>query len=371
MSPNAVPSNDSTIPHLFSLSVPTSVADELYDCHPHSCNHLLTRSSIELFFEKIHGFVPIFHRPRFYAQLAQRPAEERFTALSIESAFILNGMFALAARFSTSGFFSGIPVKERGDGFALQAQSLYQDCIRASELEIPSLAYLQGAILLNFYQSVSGPNARTWVLTGLCCRLAYDLGLNTLDDDILGKSQTKEVQWSSVEDWVQREELRRAWWSVWELDTFSSTLSCRPFTIDRNRMQVLLPAPDKEWFSETPIASAGIGSTPLSAWKSLQGSPNQDVRAWFLVCNFLMELAHEMSQKTSISPQVKRDMESALSCFALVLPGEFHLSSGSLIFDEENYTKSNWIIATNLMLQRLVTQASAAINPGSPELTPA
>jgi hypothetical protein len=53
------------------------------------------------------------------------------------------------------------------------------------------------------------------------------------------------------------------------------------------------------------------------------------------------------------------------------LPGEFHLSSGSLIFDEENYTKSNWIIATNLMLQRLVTQASAAINPGSPELTPA
>ena len=240
---------------------------------------------------------------------------------------------------------------EQANEFGKVAKSIYEESTRANQQGTPSLAYLQGCILLAFFCNTSEPCSYGWILIGVCTRLAYDLGLNNMDEEIIADNGPEIKQWNSVEDWVSREELRRAWWSVWELDTFASTMSARPYTIDRHRMQVLLPASDENWYSATPIASAPIGPTATTAWKSLKDSPNQDKRAWFLVTNFLMELAYELWVQRNISLQAKEDMERALSCFALILPDDFHLSSGSLVFDDNQYKSSNWIILTNIMLQ--------------------
>lgn len=278
--------------------------------------------------------------------------ETRFQKLSFETSFLLNNMASLSSRFSDHSGFAGISASEKGHGFAKQARSLYEASARDSENFASSLSYLQGCILLSFYQLTYGPSSFGWNLTGVCIRLAYDFGLDMTDEDAIDESRDSANQWSSIEDWSRREELRRIWWSVWELDAYSSTLSGRPYAIDQTQMHVLLPAPDVNWFSQKPITSVFIGSDPASAWKCLQDSPNQDERAWFLVANALLLHAHSLWRRRVVSTKSKDDMEYALSCFALILPQHFHLNSGSMVFDEDNFAKSNWIMLTNILLQR-------------------
>lgn len=95
-------------------------------------------------------------------------------------------MFALAARFSKSDVFQGVPLKDRGSRFAADAEKLYQRVERLNEMQgQPSLCYLQGCILSAFCKQVSGFGHKARILTGHCIRLAYDLELHLLDKDII------------------------------------------------------------------------------------------------------------------------------------------------------------------------------------------
>ena len=260
---------------------------------------------------------------------------------------------ALAARFSNAAHFADTAPIYRGDVFAQQAQSIYADATRLQGNGFsPSLEYLQGCILLAFYHNTNSSNSFGWTLTGVCTRLAYDLGIDMIDEEICQQPDLFANQWNTIEEWLHREELRRAWWSVWELDTFASTVARKPYTIDRGKMCVLLPVSDQCWFGEQPIASAPVGNTPATAWRSLQGSPNQDERAWFLVGNVLMALAYDLKASKVVSAQSKAEMESALDCFTLSLPAQFRTSSCRFFFSETTFVRSNWIITTNIILQR-------------------
>ncbi|KAI1609923.1 fungal-specific transcription factor domain-containing protein [Exophiala viscosa] len=334
---------------------------------------LLLKELVDIFFDKVASFLPIFHRPRFYHQYLPDDIEEEITCrrVTLESALILNGVMSLSARFSRSPQFEHMPPTTRGDQFAKQAQSIYADATRFQGDEAPSLRYLQGCILLAFYHNTNHSNSFGWTLTGVCTRLAYDLGLNTVDDDVDYQSGSCSPQWTSTEDWIMREELRRAWWSVWELDTFASTVARRSYTIDRNTIQVLLPASDEHWFEGTPVASAPMGSTPATAWKSLQGSPNQDERAWFLVANYLMALAYDLMTRKDVCTRTKAEMENSLTCFGLSLPQHFRLTNPRFVFNDASFARSNWIIATNVILQSARTYGALTLCAPSDGASPA
>ena len=294
-------------------------------------------------------FLPLFHRPRFYETFVANQNSDKYSHLTRDSALTLNCLISLSARFSTSPYFNGVAPQERGTPFARQAQALYEEATRFSEIQAPTLQYLQGCILLAYQNQASGPTSGGWLLVGTCARLAYDLGLNKIDEDSLSDPPPT-PQWTSVEHWSWKEERRRAWWSVWELDAFASVISRRPFTLDRNRIHVFLPVSDDAWFAGEPVASAMINPEILHCWESLQDSPNQDERAWFLLGNYIMVQAHDLGQQRSINPKLVKDIESAVTCFSLLLPEKFHVGSGYLLFDR-GYQKSNWIILTQLFVQ--------------------
>jgi hypothetical protein len=238
--------------------------------------------------------------------------------------------------------------KERAQAFARFAKELCQDALRLDHPPKPSLRLLQGYILLAYYHQMCETRDLAWTLTGVCCRLAYDLRLNILDEDLQDSPSME--QWTAAEDWVRLEELRRAWWLVWDLDAFASTLLCRPYGIDRSRMSVLLPVSDSTWFARVPVTSAMIIGDAGSIWKTLQGCPNQDERAWFLVCSVLMVTIHDHTHRQHISPADVRQFETALNCFGLILPQRFQLTKTSLSFNRSNFANSNWIVSTMLML---------------------
>jgi hypothetical protein len=316
---------------------------------------MLTCCSIDLFFKTISGFIPLLHRPNFYQKYrVHKPENSKYHHLQIEDALILNGILALSARYSTSPYFANTPRKERAVPFVHQAKSLYQESIQLENPQKPSLALLQGYILLAFYRQICEPAERSWALIGVCCRLAYDLDLNNIDEDIVDVHD--KAQWTSADGWSRREELRRAWWLVWELDTFASSVLARPHTIDKSRINVLLPVSDTHWFRNSPLPSVKVRSDSLDVWKSLQDSANQDERAWFLVCSSLMVIIHDKvhGHGHPLSAEDISEFQFSLTCFALLLPPKFQLSTCSLRFDEDNFVGCNWIVSTILMLHSYV-----------------
>ncbi|KAJ5921437.1 hypothetical protein N7466_009763 [Penicillium verhagenii] len=245
-------------------------------------------------------------------------------------------MFALAARFSDLTYLKDLAPTERGKPYAAEAVKVYDSSRQAPEE--PNMNHLQGSILLAFFFYTTGPSSKAWVLTGILIRLAYDLEVDQTDK--IGRNVFPS------KDWIELEEIRRAWWLVWELDTFASITCNRPFAIPREEVPVFLPVSDEAWFSGTSTASTTLKTTPEDAWKSLQGSENQNPRAWFLVANYLSSVA--------LAPQSRSyedilSMDLSVNCFRFALPKAFHPPFQRHLSCDQ-MAERNWVICTFLTL---------------------
>lgn len=109
----------------------------------------------------------------------------RYEFVPINDVLVLHGMFSLAARFSTSEYFAGTPLDERGELFAAKALSIIQGYLYGPSKEATSLKFLQGLILVSNYSMIKGPERQAWFLTGDVCRMAQLLSLHNVDHDIL------------------------------------------------------------------------------------------------------------------------------------------------------------------------------------------
>ena len=319
----------------YNLIVPPEVADEL----------------IDVYFKKIQAFLPIFRQSKFYSEFLNNAIAhgQRYLNLPRVSEFLLNAMFALSARFSTAPSFSEQDPVNRGNRFMERATMLWEEMCRDQRDSIPTLECLQGLILLTFTVLQRGPSSQAWSLCGACCRLAYDLDLHNVDLDIVsGKCDQSSL---SLDECLLREEKRRAWWMIWEMDTFASALSGRPFAIDARRMSVLLSVSDKAWFENQRVPSVPLDTSTGMAWKELCDCPNQDERAWFLVSLSILRQISEALLAPTPRKQALQDVEAVIGCFVLALPETFHVGSGSILFDDHNFSRNNWVICTLVVIQ--------------------
>lgn len=293
-------------------------------------------TSIHLFFQRVHPYIPILHWPRFRDQYVLVDAGDRYTNLDQESAFLIYAMASLSARYSTSPYFDDTILKEREFSFVRRANALYDSIANSSTPQRPSLIWLQGCILLAYYKQAMNPNWTGDMLTTRCRELAYALELNKIDEQ-----PPKDVQANQQppkEDWIAKEERRRAWWSVWELETFDCMASRRLATRRYHEVSVFLPVSDAAWFANEPVASACLDPNPLLAWKSLKNSANDDPRAWFLIGNDIMSRCHQIGLRKLVTDKETDDMEMVISCFMLLLRDRFSTSGKQLFFDERNYS---------------------------------
>jgi hypothetical protein len=321
-----------------TLIVSPAIADEL----------------IDLFFEKVQCSIPLFHRRKFNAQYKSPncAASERYSNLSSESALLLNAMFSLSARFSTAPNLITEGRLHRGDRFIDQATKIYQELSCENNASRPTLPYLQGLTLFASSLLQSSPSLQSWLLVGTCTRLAYDLDLHNSDADI-GEFHADHL---SLEEWQYREERRRLWWVIWNMDLFSSTIASKPYAIDSRRANVLLPITDEAWLDNKRVASVPLNQDRHSVWKSLVGCPNQNEWAWFLVCTaVLRHIIEELSVPTG-RLQAIQNAEAMAGCFAMALPESFETDTDTLIFDEKHFTASNWVLCTVMMLHWSATQ---------------
>ena len=321
------------------------------------CRKLTIVGRVGLFFDNIQRWLPLLHSPRFYERYTR--TEDgcgrmigRQNVNSHEAVLILV-VFALAARFSKASVFAGTEPSMRGDMFASRATILKDHEIK--DIREPSVELVKVCILLAFHTLGAGQTSTGALLVSVCVRFAYDLeldGIDDVDDVVEGMSNKSLVQGGEsdeVEAWVDKEDLRRVWWAIFELDTFASTLSIQPYGSERGEFKVLLPVSDEHWFQCRPIASAHLNQCPGTIWKSLERSDNQTPRAWFLVTDYLKSCLADATRQTKRNQMEMRDqLEKDLTCLKLAYPTNFQLSLVSM--DDTNFGELNWILSTHLMV---------------------
>ncbi|KAK1674052.1 fungal-specific transcription factor domain-containing protein [Colletotrichum godetiae] len=303
----------------------------------------LVTELVNLYFDKIQAWLPLLHRPNFFTKYVVDCTfqMDRLLVVSLEEGLLLHGMFALAARHSNHEYLKGLPSPNRGQSFAERAIEYYAK-LRSSDGET-TLEYLQGCILLAFYLYTSGPSHQAWILTGVCVRLAYDLDLCCVDEE------DDDMEMAAAE-WSADEERRRAFWLVWEIDTFASILSMRPRGLNSQRIVVRLPVSDEAWFSNRPCESPVVPLDPTQAWKVLLDSPNKEERAWFLLANYIMALAYETASGRQKSQRDHSELTSSMTYFCLAVSQRHGLETNPPAFAAGSFAKANWIIGMHLML---------------------
>ncbi|KAF2013871.1 hypothetical protein BU24DRAFT_424906 [Aaosphaeria arxii CBS 175.79] len=296
---------------------------------------------IRLFFVKIQPWLPLFHRPRFetrYQNLFSQSSLQLST-LKTDERFLLYSLFSLSARYSVHPDLQSINGSRRGDEFAEYAKQLYQGLREEPE---PSFTWAQGCVLLAFHIYTSGPTHQGWMLIGVCSRLVYEFGLSNLDS----------ADWEPINsvEHIDKEELRRVWWSVYELDMFASSISLQPYSIDRKQMAVNLPITDDIWFTSAAAVSSPLVEDAGQSWESLRNSNNQDARAWFLASNsFMARLVDNLQQKEPMSSEEVLLLSNELFSFKMSLPKLLRLEHEQPLQCLSNST-ANWIIGIHLML---------------------
>lgn len=279
--------------------------------------------------------------------------EFALSGLSTDTAFLLCGLFALASRFAPRTLTGVAPFEEKEKYFAMHTTRLY---LELQHRAVYSLEGLQGAVLLSYYSFTSGDFPQAWMCSGFCVRLAQELRLCEMD-------MSDAARWRRDMDWVQLEERRRVCWLLWDLDTVLSTMSRRPFAIDRRFIPMLLPVPDDVWFSELETLSVHICPQRGQIWTAFQASGNRSSYAWYLVSRYLVSLMYDGGVPSGeVSLHDQNAFIHEIMCLQLLLPVPLDLYA---VKEVSSIAESNWITFAHLVLASALPSSSSSISSSS------
>lgn len=310
---------------------------------PGDCSNDIAAHLVDLFFDHVQPWLPMLHKPRFQSYLHEklRREENALASLDSDEVLLLMGMFALSSRFLPGGSLLGFPSLQWQEAYAAKAATFYKQ-IRDSDSSF-TLTFLQGTIAFAVYSSSCGLSARGWILVGVCVRMAYELGLSELDSADDGSEPQM--------DWTLMEERRRAWWLVWELDTFSSYVRRKPYAVNKRAISVALPASDEAWFRDEKTLSVSIPTEDAGSWSDLKNCENQNERAWYLAATELLSQSAEcLLQHRQLNPERLCVLQNNVSCFRLALPSIFRRESDTPQLQTLPVDRSNWITGTHMAL---------------------
>jgi hypothetical protein len=293
--------------------------------------------------------INLFHEPSFSKKLLEIPSFSQITAL-------LAAMASYASRFLLLD-----PNSTAGDALRLanmsHPQPAHLNNLAFTHIdqapaecgdEMPPLCVIQALIIATYCQLTRGVHGRAWRSLGLCVRLAYETNLHILDSKAAVKEEDPVL-------WQADEEKRRAFWAIWEMDVFASTIRRTPTAIDWRQIEILLPVDNSDWFQGRLTPSCFMEADENQRWKTLQDSNNQSPKAWFLVINSLMKAAQIISNSRGVSPmgdpahyqptyrtstpesvkEARQDLETlanSVRCFGLALPSHLQYRDQQLSF---------------------------------------
>lgn len=232
-----------------SLSVPVklygsqeqSLADPDLDLPPYDLLYAL----VDLYFEHINSWCPIFHR--------RSTLDTFFGPSPLEEAdrMVLYGIVATTLRFSTDSRLTEQNRKRYHDS-SKQKVLLYG-------LENSSVKALQALVILalDLVGSSNGPPG--WKLLALITRSVVQLGLaveskSSLIAPVYPSIYTlRAVTLSEPDSWIEDESRRRLFWMVYLLDRYSTLATAFNFALDDKDIDRKLPCKNEFFLKNQPV----------------------------------------------------------------------------------------------------------------------
>ncbi|RFU25152.1 hypothetical protein B7463_g11187, partial [Scytalidium lignicola] len=325
-------------------------------CHALRVTPNVLEKMINIYFDNMTA-INLFLEPNFREKLQNIDSPTQLHAL-------LASILAFSARFCAQegddeqdhNSIEVVGICRNPTYFLNLASQFTDEALRQCDDEAPPLCLLQALILLSHGQLTQGVRGKAWRSLGVCVRLAYELNLHLIDFGY--PIESIEVD---VKQWSEQEEKRRAWWAIWEMDVFASTIRRCPTAIGWSQIETLLPVEDEYWFQGEYRQSCFLEKDFARRWKALQESGNQSPKAWFIVINSLMKEAQCISsprgvtnfffpderrqsaksnkykKQTAVAADEARDkleiLSNSVRCFVLALPTSLRYRHQYLGFD--------------------------------------
>lgn len=194
---------------------------------------------VDLFFEHISAWMPLFHKPTFKA-----------TMLSPNRQVLLHGVVVLASRFCPS---AELPPESRESHVKTSRERLLLETI-----DTTSLTSTQAVAMLAVDALAQGPGPRSWNIMAKQSPLVDNSGP---EPDVAPSA-------------VEAEERRRLFWTVYSLDRFSSIPHAQPSAIDSRTIRLQYPAAENswgqntspEWFQRASPMRPVLAHYPVNTW---------------------------------------------------------------------------------------------------------
>lgn len=183
---------------------------------------------IEVYFNHVHNYIGIIHRPTFM-MLYQSNSVPEILAWSV---------FALSARFSHHLALLATPSAPAGRHFADRAQDLFRKHLHKS----PSFEDVQAGILMACYEFASGKGEYATYFVGVAQRSAQYIGIGFIDSHMVYNPASPNLL-----NWHEIETRRRLWWACLQCDIIASSLIGRPLGVDDRDYMVEFPGDDAVW----------------------------------------------------------------------------------------------------------------------------
>lgn len=231
---------------------------------------------VAFYFENVHRWIPILHIRRFHAKLAI-PKERSKVHI------ILLAITSLCLRF------------RRPSGLCEEASQVmsnrYRHAVILRSMECFSVESLQALVILAFDIVGSGRGPSTWSIIGSMARTVEHLRLNTEPalevttsnerDDYLIRRMTFLKRAGT---WVEEEERRRLFWSVFMIDRFCSVATGWNKSMPGADVRRRLPCEGSIWEREIPVKTPFFCggddvqvSTPVSERTSIESGEVESV----------------------------------------------------------------------------------------------
>lgn len=143
------------------------------------------QSLTEIYFDHVHKYVPMIHKPTFLKQLNH--------TTSAPSKLLLYAMCAVASRWSPDHITSVNSTTPAGYTYYTRALELLDDLMDSSRLST-----VQALVLIVKYQEYyqrQGYYHRSYFYLGIAVRMCFDLGLSQLDNDVVDAEQKRRTFW--------------------------------------------------------------------------------------------------------------------------------------------------------------------------------
>jgi hypothetical protein len=192
----------------------------------------IVRELIELYFARIHPWIPIFHQPTFDALV--KSSEEQ------PSVIILQAIVAATIKF--------YPLDH-------QSQERYHrhchDAVVLTCMDCFSVETLQASIIIAFdtIGSVRGP--RSWTIIASATRTVEQLGLAVEEEDLADNTLLNRIGFlPPAKSWTEAESLRRIFWCIFLMDRFCSVATGWNTSLTSTDVKRRLPVEGCYWRDE-------------------------------------------------------------------------------------------------------------------------